>query len=159
MRKLTLLLILFSFAFINLNAQDRTISRTDRTTYVPFTKNVYVDVYTGVTADSITSNQDSLYLNYTVTRPYAINYILKVEVDTAAGADTATLALFGKVMSSDSWTQIATATYTGTADTAITYNSAGTEVNYNYLQYRIVRTGTGGNLSLRKSTIIIKEPY
>ena len=158
MKKLLLVFVIL-FSVVGLQAQDKTINRTKQTVYVSYDKNDYFDVYTGVTADSITSNQDSLYISYDVKRPYAINYVLKVEVDTTAGADTATMALFGRNFSTDSWTQIATATYTGTADTAIVYSSAGTEVLYNFFQYRIIKTGTGGNLSLKRASIIIKEPY
>ncbi len=158
MRKLFLSLVLLSFAFI-LNAQDLAIDRSKQVVYVPFTKNLYTDVYTGSTTDLLTTAQDSIYINYTVTRPYAINYNIKLDVDTVAGADTATLALYGKIWTSDSWTQIATATYTGTADTVISYATSGTEVSYNLLQLRLIRTGSGGTLKLSSASIAIKEPY
>lgn len=66
--------------------------------------------YTGVAADTITSNQDSIVYNVTLNKSWPANYYIKVGLDTIAGADTVKININGRMFDDESWSLIETTT-------------------------------------------------
>jgi hypothetical protein len=104
MKKLILFLIMFALTFA-MFAQDRTLS----TRKVP-SKDTYVS-YTGVAADTLTTNQDSIRFPYFINKSYPMSWVINTTFDTINGGNaTVVINVYGKVFSDDSWTKIQTET-------------------------------------------------
>ena len=86
-------------------AQDRTI----RLRKVP-SKDTYIS-YTGVAADTLTANLDSIRIPYFINKSYPMSWVINTTFDTIDGVDTTVVInVYGKVFSDDSWTKIQTET-------------------------------------------------
>lgn len=67
--------------------------------------------YQGVSADSLTINQDTLIYNITLNKAVPMNSYVKVTLDTIAGADTTVVInLKGRMFDEESWTLIKSVT-------------------------------------------------
>jgi len=104
MKKLITFLIMFTLTFA-MFAQDRTI----RLRKVP-SKDTYIS-YTGVAADTLTANLDSIRIPYFINKSYPMSWVINTTFDTIDGVDTTVVInVYGKVFSDDSWTKIQTET-------------------------------------------------
>lgn len=67
--------------------------------------------YTGVAADTLTDNQDTIIYNITLNKAVPMNYYIKIGLDTIAGADTTCIInINGRMFDDESWTLIETVT-------------------------------------------------
>jgi len=104
MKKLITFLIMFTLTFA-MFAQDRTIGLRK----VP-SKDTYIS-YTGVAADTLTANLDSIRIPYFINKSYPMSWVINTTFDTIDGVDTTVVInVYGKVFSDDSWTKIQTET-------------------------------------------------
>jgi len=104
MKKLITFLIMFTLTFA-MFAQVRTI----RLRKVP-SKDTYIS-YTGVAADTLTANLDSIRIPYFINKSYPMSWVINTTFDTIDGVDTTVVInVYGKVFSDDSWTKIQTET-------------------------------------------------
>lgn len=114
MKKLVFLLAIM-FTFVAVQAQVRTL-----TTKNVSSGNTYTS-YKGVTADTLSTNQDTLQITYFVAKDYPMSYVINSTLDTIAGSSTTVVInVYGKVFSDDSWTKIQTATTSAVIASAIT---------------------------------------
>jgi hypothetical protein len=114
MKKLIFLLAIM-FTFVAVQAQVRTLSTKNVTS-----ANTYAS-YTGVTADTISTNQDTLRIPFFVAKDYPMSYTINSTLAPRAGADTTVVInVYGKVFEDDAWTKIQTATTSAITASAIT---------------------------------------
>lgn len=100
MKKLVLILITLLVSF-TLQAQDRSIADKAFSTTATYL------TYTGVTADTLTSNQDSVDVIITLNKEYPVQAYVMSTLTPRAGADTAvTVYLYGRIFPAQAWTLI-----------------------------------------------------
>lgn len=108
MKKYLILIALFLFSIFSF--------ATDRVLPAAGSKLMNVDVlksgsvtwsYTGMAADTLTGNQDTIAYNITLNKSFPMNYYIKLGLDTIAGADTTLLVnINGRMFNDQSWTLI-----------------------------------------------------
>ena len=113
MKKLIFLFSILLFAVVA-SAQVRTLT----------TKNVFSDdsyvSYTGVIADTISTNQDTLRIPFFIPKNYPMSYTINSTLAPRAGADTTVVInVYGKVFLDDAWTKIQTATTAAVSTSAV----------------------------------------
>lgn len=137
------LIFLFSILLVAevASAQVRTL-----TTKTVTSDDSYVS-YTGVTADTISTNQDTLRIPFFIPKNYPMSYVINSTLAPRAGADTTVVInVYGKVFLDDSWTKIQTAT-----TSAITASSV---VKTTYVEPVLATaTDTVGTLGVTVGTI------
>lgn len=100
------LIFLLSFLLIAVASFSQSRTLTTRTIT---SDDTYVK-YTGVTADTITTAQDTLRIPFFCARNYPMSYVINTTFAPRAGADTLVkINVYGKVFEDDSWTLIQTA--------------------------------------------------
>lgn len=118
----------------NIQAQDRTVTRT-------LSSGQTLYDYTGVSADTISPNQDTVayVFNVNKTGPVAYSFETKISQNGLGDDETYTvdIKLFGKVFSTDSWTNV-DVTNTGVDVTG----GATTDITNATDQYREFKTDT-----------------
>lgn len=138
MKKFILILMLAAISFSTF-AQVRTLTtRLPKTTY---------STYTGVTADTISTNQDTLRIPFFYPADVPMSYVINSTLAPRAGADTTVVInVYGKVFEDDAWTKIQTAT-----TSAI---SASTVVKTTFVEPILATaTDTVGTLGVTAGTI------
>jgi hypothetical protein len=121
MRKLILILFLTGLAF-GMKAQDRT------TNMGTMDLNQTLLDYTGLVADTLTANQDTIRFSWRHKSHRPVLYNIKVQTaETSSITGDYDLVLYGKVYSDDSWTKITT-TAGETSGGSYTFNSDESEV-------------------------------
>ncbi len=119
-----LLSILFSLLFaVVLVAQDRTVNLG--TLKADFTRsNSITWGYTGVEADSLTSNQDTIRYYVNLNKFDPVGYYINAKLDTIAGAVTlVSVETYGRMFDGQAWTEIDSVASEVTAETDITIES------------------------------------
>ena len=106
---------------LTVSAQDRTVSHTLRVNHT------YFD-YTGVAADTVSNNADSLAVAFTLNKEYPVQYYIYLDIDTVSSSST-TIKLQGKVFSDESYTDISSVSFGGTDDTTFVF-SFQNEITY-----------------------------
>ena len=102
MKKFIFILLAVVISF-SITAQVRTLS-------TKYPKSTYI-TYTGVTADTISTNQDTLRIPFFYAADVPMSYVINSTLAPRAGADTTVVInVYGKVFEDDSWTKIQTAT-------------------------------------------------
>jgi len=100
MKKFVLFLIAV-LCMITLQAQDRSIAAKTFTTTQTYL------LYTGVTADTLTSFQDSIGMIFYINKEYPVQLYILSELAPRAGADTTvTCYLQGRMFNTQDWTTI-----------------------------------------------------
>lgn len=111
------LLIIFSLiiAVAVIKAQDAT----------SFTKTLKSattwDRYVGLAGDTVSNNRDSLAFVYKLNKEYPVQYYIYLDIDTVSSSST-TIKLQGKVFDDESWTDISSVSFGGTADTTFVFS-------------------------------------
>lgn len=148
---LSILLLVFS---VTLFAQDRTVDLTPMGAHDTYVK------YTGVAADTLTSNQDTLDIEFEYRGDYVYKVAALSEIDTIAGADTLTVELLGYDFEDDATaaTLVAASTVNAAEDGEIEilvddYEAAAAELSFRRYVLRYIRTGTGGGLEIKKAEL------
>lgn len=139
MKKFILLVfaVLLSFA---LTAQDRTLAT--RT----FTSVGSMLTYTGVAADTLTANQDSIDFVFIPNKAYPCQVYILTELDTIDGADTTVTAyLYGRMFSTQNWALVTSTASTNVAAATenVLYNTAQNSGTMSWDTVGNVNTFTG----------------
>ena len=106
-----------------------------------------------VAADTLTTNQDSIDYIFTLNKQYPVQWYVFLDVDSV-DAPTVAFTLSGRILEEDSWTDISTVTYTGSADTTFAFSSMANQI------FTAALTGTdttivSSNLSILMDTTAI----
>lgn len=122
MKKLLSILFCLFFAVV-LIAQDRTVDLG--TLKADFTRsNSITWDYTGVEADSLTSNQDTIRYYVNLNKFDPVGYYINAKLDTIAGAVTLiTVETYGRMTDNDSWAGIDSTTSAVAAATNVVIES------------------------------------
>lgn len=146
MKKLALLFLLFAFAFISYGqntALDVKSLKGNFNTTFDIKKNVTYRYYYGVAADTITE-VDSLW-NYDFAVENLLdnlNHEFRIKLDSVSGAPEVLVTLQGKWSYNDAYTDIGSATWTGTtSDTTIAISNT-TSQGYRFLNISLDGTDT-----------------
>jgi len=135
MKKVILFLIL-CFGFISLQAQ----------TVLPIEK--YIFSYVGISTDTVGVGTTVLNKAIQLNKLDGIFYNAKVKVSDVTAGATCTIALQGKIFSSDTYTTINTYTwYGGGTDTTVLFTSNTNKVYWRYLNFKITRTANKAKLT------------
>lgn len=117
--------------------------------------------YTGVAADTLTSNQDTLLYNITINKAVPMNYYIKIGLDTIAGADTTcTVNINGRMFDDESWTLIETTTTSAVGGEVNTVIESMTDADYTaslVTASYIALTDTTGLLGYPADSIVIPQ--
>ncbi len=167
MKKLLSILISLFFVFA-LIAQDRTVDlgalRAD-----PTAKNSLTWDYSGVAADTLTANQDTIQFVKNVNKSFPYGYYFRATVDTIAGAVTLiSVETYGRMFDSQSWTQIdSTATAVAgktniviesfTDSTSMFRNSLDAHWKQIMLEFQLTTVGTGKGVKIDNIDFLIGE--
>ena len=113
--------------------------------------------YVGVATDTIGAGTTTWNKTVDISAPEQKALAVSVKVSDRAAGGAATVAFKGKVFSTDAYTTISTVTWTGvgSTDSIITYNSAATVNNYNYIQVVVTRTASTATINWLK--LIVKK--
>lgn len=132
MKKFITLLMLIFVAFISI-AQIRTI-QSDKVLRTDVNESASITwSYTGVAADTLTTNQDTLLYNITVNKAVPMNYYIKIGLDTIAGVDTTcVININGRMFDDESWTLIETVTTSVISAETNTVIESMTDPDYTY---------------------------
>lgn len=170
MKNIIVLLSILLLATFGLQAQDVTISSKLKA------DNTYV---VSNTVTELIGTVDSIAYDFNLNKPYPVQYISKVYVDTVAGSDTTlTYKVFGKEFYLDDWVQLSTAqtseiatattfkakdidspTWKMAADSTYTITS-GYANYYRYLRILVIRDGedyTGGGVTVTEVELVVRE--
>lgn len=164
-----LLSILFCLFFtVVLIAQDRTVDlgalRAD-----PTAKNSLTWDYSGVAADTLTSNQDTIQFIKNVNKSFPYGYYFSADVDTIAGAVTlVSVETYGRMFEGQAWTQIDSVASSVPGDTTITIESFtdSTSMFTNtldahwkqiMLEFKLTTVGSGKGINIDKIDFLIGE--
>jgi hypothetical protein len=130
------MILLFGIALImsfSVNAQDQSKTLKSKAYYYefPFTSSDYIEA------------SDTYYVQVTSRKVEPLKYSIKVEMDSISGAPQVAASIQGKVFTGDSWTNISTITWMGTAsDTSFILGEISTAKYYRYWRVYFVATGT-----------------
>lgn len=142
-----LLLLLVSFV---INAQDLTRSGIVVDNASGFQSYGY---YLGVAADSISKNQDTVYVDFQFgTRvPVDSYFALHFDAVTACStSDSVKIEPLAKVLKTDSYASIGTAVYyQASADTTVTFTETSSADRIRFLRFRITYIGAEDNGHVR----------
>ena len=173
-----ILFLLVSLISLSLFAQKRTINLGAMSTDPTSDKYVYKS-YNGISSDTLKpTTQDTIWITFQPNKPMAFNYYIKSAFDTIAGADTTVMInVYGKMLSSESYTLIKSDTVSVSAavsktienitsvDTLLTDSTSFTKIGklenyYRYMMVEYILAGndaTGKGVKLTKTEIVIKE--
>jgi len=115
MKKIFLLTFLFGLTF-SLFAQRG----ADRIVPFAWTQDNQHLLYTGTALDLVSSTQDSLALDFTLNKTYPVQYDGAVLLDSTS-LPRVVVKLQGKTLDLDTWSDITTVIYIGSADTTIKF--------------------------------------
>lgn len=94
--------------------------------------------YTGVAADTLTANQDTLIYNITLNKAEPFNYYIKIGLDTIAGADTTVVVnINGRMFDDEDWTLIETTTSSEIASAADVTIESVTDADFYFPAYNV----------------------
>lgn len=94
--------------------------------------------YTGVAADTLTANQDTLIYNITLNKAEPFNYYIKIGLDTIAGADTTVVVnINGRMFDDEDWTLIETTTSSEIASAADVTIESVTDADFYFPAYDV----------------------
>ncbi len=138
------MILLFGIALImsfSVNAQDQSKTLKSSAYYYefPFTSSDYVEA------------SDTYYVQVTSRKVEPLKYDIKVGMDSISGAPQVAVSIQGKVFTGDSWTNISTTTWMGTAsDTSFILTETSTAKYYRYWRVYFVATGTAQKVEITK---------
>ena len=99
-----LMLILLGIIFIGANLLAQVTARTVDQHVLSARKTFYT--YTGVAADTVGTDKDTLYFELQVNKTVAVNVNARIEVTRTGTTDTYDMDLEAKVFENDSWTKL-----------------------------------------------------
>jgi hypothetical protein len=89
--------------------------------------------YTGVAADTLTVNQDTILYNITINKAVPMNYYIKIGLDTIAGVDTiCKVNINGRMFDDEAWTLIETVNTSAISGEINTVIESMTDPDYTY---------------------------
>ena len=156
------MLILLGIMFIGANLLAQVTMRVVDQHVLSARKTFYT--YTGVAADTVGTEQDSLYFEIQVNKNTPVSFAVRVEVTRTASGESYDIDLEGKVFGNDSWSKIVeNATQTASISmyepstslvdsiNQVTINSANSD---NYFRYfRVLVNNDGDCAAADKLTI------
>lgn len=165
MKKLLSILFCLFFAVV-LMAQDRT--KDLGTLKADFTRsNSITWDYTGVEADSLTSDQDTIQYIVNLNKFDPVGYYISANVDTIAGAVTlVSVETYGRMFDGQAWTQIDSTASAVASETEIVIESfsdattaSGDNLEAHYkqlmLEFQLTTVGTGEGVNVEKVDFLI----
>ena len=140
-----IMILLFGIALMltsfSINAQDQSKTLNTKAYYYefPFTSSDYVEA------------SDTYYVQVTSRKVEPLKYNIKVEMDSISGAPQVAVSIQGKVFTGDTWANISTITWMGTAsDTSFLLSEISTAKYYRYWRVYFVATGTAQKVEITK---------
>jgi hypothetical protein len=115
MKKIIIILITVVLS-LSLFAQDRTVTQEMKPS-----PNYTLLEYDGVANDTVSNNRDSLAVDLFLNKPYPVGYYIYLDIDTVSSSST-TIKLQGRVFDEESWTDISSVSFGGTADTTFVFS-------------------------------------
>jgi hypothetical protein len=121
MKYIAALLLIASFSMVLMSNKSKTLRDS-----------VYYHDFNFSAGDTISNNDTTYYVDVIANKAEPLKYDILVDIDTVSGTNTVAIVLKGKVMASDSWTDITTVNWAGTADTVFTFSEHSTAKYYRY---------------------------
>jgi hypothetical protein len=138
------MILLFGIALImsfSVNAQDHSKTLKSSAYYYEFS----------FTSSDYVEASDTYYVQVTSRKLEPLKYSIKVEMDSISGDPQVAVSIQGKVFTGDSWTNISTTTWMGTAsDTSFILSEISTAKYYRYWRVYFVATGTAQKATITK---------